>query len=198
MSRKRLTVVPKNCPATHMSTHGDVNVLCHRGEPPYGETMTKQIDAVSGLNCPSSRSRPNIRGQQGSPQCCYDGRPQDDVPEVVMLWSAVSTYDVRTLLVILHRSVEEMQTDAVASVPASLLGVEVVECAPIVLIDVAVLDEHRLGGVRNLSLETLSNGGRFELRVQHLRQEVVTSPRDIDPVVGCQYLSALSAAMSQE
>ena len=83
----------------------------------------------------------------------------------MVLWAEVSAHDVDPDFVIPNRSVKEVQTDAVGSVLTTLLGVEVIERAPIVLVDVTVLHKHAFGGARNLSLEPLGNPLRIELWV---------------------------------
>ena len=187
MSWERFAIVPENCPTRYVSTHRDIDMLCHRWKSPHGKTMTKHIDVVSRLNCPASRSLPNVRRQHRSPQCCYNGWPQHNVSEVVILQSSVATLEVGTHFVVSHCSVEEVQADAVASVLAPFLGIEVVECAPIVLVDVAVLHKKSLRTVRNLRSKALSNRRRVEFRVQYRGQPVVTRRcREVNPIVGCQ------------
>ena len=50
MLRKGLAVIPEYGPAGHVSAHRYINVLSHRGEPPYLESTTKQVDVVKRLN----------------------------------------------------------------------------------------------------------------------------------------------------
>ena len=56
----------------------------------------------------------------------------NDVAEVMVLRAAVSARDIAPGFVIRNRAVKEVQTDAVRSILAPLLGVEVIERAPIV------------------------------------------------------------------
>ena len=182
-----------------MSAHSDVNMLGHRREPPYGQSMTEQVDVVNGLNGPSARASPNVRRQHGSPQRGDNGRSQYDVAEVMVLWEVVSARDVGPGFVIPNRPVKEVQTDAVSSVLTTLLGIEVIERAPIVLVDISVLHKHALGNVRNLRLETMGNSTRIELWVQHLHQAVVASRVfEIDPIVRCQCTSSLVGCFLRE
>ena len=148
-----------------MGAYGDVNVLGHGRESPYREVMTKQVDIVDRLNCSSACSLPNVRRKYRSPQGGNYGRPQHDVTEVMVLWAVVSGDDVGTGFVIPNLTVKEVQTDAVGSVLATLLGVKVVERAPIVLVDVSVLHKHAFGGGGDFRLETSGNPLWIELRV---------------------------------
>ena len=148
-----------------MSAHRYVNVLSHRWESPYREPTTKQVDVVKRLNGPSARAQPHVRREQGSSQGGYDGGPQYGVAEVMVFRAVVSGRDVAPGFVIRNRAVKEVQTDAVGSVLTAHLGVEVIERAPIVLVDVSVLDKDPLGGFRKLSLETPGNALGVELLV---------------------------------
>ena len=199
MLRKCLAVVSENGPAGHVRADCDVPVLSHRGEPPYGESMTKQIDVVNGLNSPSARAQPHVGREQRSTQGGDDGRSQHDVAEVMVLRAEVSARDIGPVFVIPNRRVKEVQTDAVGAVRTTHLSVEVIVRAPIVLVDVSVLDKHPLGGVRKLGFETLGNALGIELRVQDFNQAIVPFRRiEIDPIVGgqCPYSQlVLSSAL---
>ena len=148
-----------------MGAYGDVNVLGHGRESPYGELTTQQVDIVDRLNCSSASSLPNLRPEHRSPQGGNYGRTQHDVTEVMMFWAVVSGGNFGPAFVILNLTIKEVQTDAVGSVLTTLLGVKVVERAPIVLVDVPVLHEHAFSGVGDLRLETLRDSCRIELRV---------------------------------
>ena len=75
MLRKGLAVIPEYGPAGHVSAHRYVNMLSHRGESPYRESTTKQVDVVKRLNGLSARAQPHVRREQGSSQGGYDGGP---------------------------------------------------------------------------------------------------------------------------
>ena len=83
----------------------------------------------------------------------------------MVLRVVVSACEIGPGFVIRNRAVKEVQTDAVGSVLTALLGVEVIERAPIVLVDVTVFDKDPLGGVRKLGFETLGDVLGIELRV---------------------------------
>ena len=127
MLREGLAVVSENGPARHVSAHRYVNVLSHRWEPPNGESMTKQIDVLNGLNSPSVRAPPHAGREQGSPQGGCDGRPQYYVAEIMVLRAEVRACEIGPGLVIPNRSVKEMQTDAVRPVRAAHPGIEVIK-----------------------------------------------------------------------
>ena len=106
----------------------------------------------------------------------------------MVLRAVVSACEIGPGVVIRNRAVEEVQSDTVESVLTALLGVEVIERAPIVLVDVTVFDKHPLGGVRKLGLETLGNALGIELRVQHINETVIGfGSIKLDPIVGCQF-----------
>ena len=127
-----------------MGAHSDVNVLGHGRESPHGELITKKIDIIDRLYRSSDCSLPNVRREHRSPQSGDYGRPQHDIAEVMVLWAVVSRGDIGPGFVIPHLAVKEVQTDAVSSVLTSLLGVKVVERAPVIFVDVPVLDKYAL------------------------------------------------------
>lgn len=107
----------------------------------------------------------------------------------MVLWPTVTAVDIGSGIVEGNHAIEEMQTDAVGSVISAFLGVEVIERAAIVLVDVAVFHEHALGRVRHLRTEIGGDGLGVELRVQHVEQLVVAvTVLEVDPYVRCQYL----------
>jgi len=85
----------------------------------------------------------------------------------MVLRAAVAAGNVGTGFVVSNGFVKEVQSDAIGPVLTALLRIEVIERAPIVLVDVSVLNKHALGGVRNLRFETLGNSLRIKLRVDY-------------------------------
>ena len=61
--------------------------------------------------------------------------------------------------------VSQVSHEDEAGITGRLPRVEVIERAPIVLVDVSVFDKHPLGVFRKLSFETLGNALGIELRV---------------------------------
>ena len=198
MLRKCLAIVSENCPAAHMRAYRDVSVLSHRREPPNGEPMAEQVDVVDGLYSPSAGAQPHVGREQGTPQCGYNGRSQYDVAEVMVLRTEVRARDVGPCFVIPDRPVKEVQTNAVGSVRTAHFGVEVIERAAVVLVDVSVLDKDPLGSVRKLILETLCDALRIELGVKHNDETVIVCRgSNLDPFVGHQCDSSLSVSLPE-
>ena len=150
--------------------------------------MTQQIDVMDGLDGGSASVHADVWRQHGPAQRSHYRWAKNDVTEVVMFGTPIVTDDIRALFVIRHNSFEEVQTNAVKSVPPTLLRVEVVVCASVILIDIPMFYEHALGTRSHLRLEEVSNDLRGKFRIEYLCQAVVARGlREIDPIVGCHF-----------
>jgi hypothetical protein len=110
----------------------------------FSEGRTALRSHVGVLRSGISATEYHVRAQDRPADGRQTRGPEHHESEVVVLEVRILSAEFQALLFERDRAVEQVESHAIGAIPSSLLRVEVVVCAPVVLVDVVVLDQNSL------------------------------------------------------